>query len=73
MSTPRVTLKGRWGPRRIGFLLSFVLLSVGIWRSQGPIAVVIVVALGLGMAFFGVMLERRWLRHSAKRSTTEET
>jgi len=58
----RVTLRGRWGPRRIGFLLTTVLLSVGIWRSQGPLTVAIVLLLGLVMAYVGVFLERRWLK-----------
>ena len=59
----RVTLGGRWGPRRIGFLLTAALLSVGIWRSQGPATVAIVLVLGLVMAYVGVFLERRWLKN----------
>ena len=71
---PRMTLKGGWGPSRICFLLSAILLSVGVSRRQGPLIVVILVAVGLLVAALGVWIERRWIRHSAEdRQSTNRT
>jgi hypothetical protein len=63
---PKVTLRGHWGPQRVGFLLMGILFGINIWRTQGPVTVLVTVLAGLSVAVIGVMIERRWLRRSTR-------
>jgi hypothetical protein len=68
---PRLSLRGHWGPGRIGFLGAAVLFGIAIWRSQGPLIALVAVGSGLLVAGICVVIERRALRKLGWRPPSE--
>jgi hypothetical protein len=50
-----------------------ILLGITIWQRQGLLTVLVLALAAQSVTVTGVMIERRWLRHSGSKSTTEGT
>jgi hypothetical protein len=69
---PRLTLKGPWGPRRIGLLVMVILFGITIWKRQGPITVTVLVLLAVLVAGVGVFAERIYMRRRSQANSSDQ-